>query len=313
MISLLFELINNVLKYLGGIKKAVRKLCFLFPSSSAFKSEFIREVDSSKLNQTLNNPLWLVYVSSIPILSAIILAILPSVYDENKLTTEITLAVLGYFAIVLSFVMISSMAIVGVLLGLLYPVDIKGTLDYLSTCVGVGGIAGFVSAAMTPVKFMGDIGGGSFSSDLFDGSALLKLPAAFGVLGLLVGLCTGSCRLVAGSGGVKRKYIFPTILFIVVVTIFWVHKWDPFSLGLRMSEKLLKQNSHIVYCMELAQGAERESLIRENISVAVAEYFLEYKNDLFSYRWGSLLVIGAVSCVGAFLKNRSERNVKAYR
>ena len=184
-------------------KRQSKNFVFFFLLRAHLKANSSEKVDSSKLNQTLNNPLWLVYVSSIPILSAIILAILPSVYDENKLTTEITLAVLGYFAIVLSFVMISSMAIVGVLLGLLYPVDIKGTLDYLSTCVGVGGIAGFVSAAMTPVKFMGDIGGGSFSSDLFDGSALLKLPAAFGVLGLLVGLCTGSCRLVAGSGGVK--------------------------------------------------------------------------------------------------------------
>lgn len=310
--SLLLEMTDIILNYFEKVKIVIRKIYF-FSFSNTFKSEFIKEVDSSKLNQTLDNPLWLIYVLSVPILFAIILTILPSVYDENKLTTEIALASLGYFAVVLSFVMISSLTIVGMLLGLLYPVDVKGTLNYLSTCIGVGGVAGFMSAAMTPMRFMADIGTGSFSSDLFDGSVLLKLPAAFGVLGLLVGLCTGSCHLVAGSGGVKRKYIFPTMLFITVIIIFWIYKGDPFSLGLGMSEKFLKQNSHIVYCIESAQGVERESLIRENISISVAEYFLEYKNDLFSYRWWSLLVIGVTSCVGAFLKNRAERNAEVYR
>lgn len=309
---MLFELSNVVLRCSDKLKEVVQKK---YRSSffNTLKSDFARGVDSNKLNQTLNNPLWFVYVLSIPFFFAMILTILPSVYDENKLTTEIAFASLGYFAVILSFVMVLSLAIVGVLLGLLYPVDVKGALNYLSTCVGIGGVAGFVSAAMTPVRFMEDMGAGSFASDLFDGSVLLKLPAAFGVLGLLVGLCTGSCHLVAGSGGVKCKYIFPTILFITVISIFWVYKWDPFSLGLRMSEKLLRQNSHIIYCIDSAQGVEKESLIRENISVAVARCFLECKNDLFAYRWWSLLAIGLTSCAGAFLKNRTERNAEVYR
>lgn len=264
-------------------------------------------VNVNKLRKLFKNPFLLIYPAVFLFVVIIVLMILPYSLLVDPLMTEVVTAVLGFFSVVS---LSSVLAPLGAALSLLivlrmtkviaWRVDIKSVAFHLSNYVGIAGVVGFLSAAMAPLVFSLGNPENEFSSSLmFDGSVLLKFPAAFGIAGLLLGLCTASCHVVKGVENVFYNSVAPVLFFDILVAIFaFRFNVDPFNLCINLSERYLRDHSYLVAQMDSLPDAEVGDFIRDNLPLVAARAFSTLNSNSSSVRAWYVAVVVAVSMIG---------------
>lgn len=240
-------------------------------------------------------------------LFAVAIMALPYAFMVDPLKAKILMAVLGFFSVVsLSSILVplglTIMALLALRIAkfLTWKIEAKSVVSHLSNYVGIAGVVGFLSAAMAPLVFA--VGGSVnvlSSSIMFDGSVLLKFPAAFGVVGLLLGLCATSCHIVGGIDNIIYKNVVPVLLFDILVAGFaFKGKIDPFSLCINLSEKYLRNNSYFVAQMDSISGAEFDGFVRDHLPLVVAKFFSMSGLGSFSVRVWYVVVVVLISIIG---------------
>lgn len=240
-------------------------------------------------------------------LVAVVVMALPYAFMVDPLEGKVLEAVLGFFAVAS---LASILFPVGVIVATIYAfrvasiiawkIKIKSIASHLSTYVGVAGVVGFLSAAMAPLVFT--IGGSEnvlSSSIMFDGSVLLKFPAAFGVAGLLFGLCTVSCHIVGGIDNIVYRNVVPVLLFdaLVAGSAFKL-RIDPFDLCLTLSERYLRDNSFLVTKMDKISEVEVDGFVQDHLPLVVAKSVSTLEASLHSLRMGYVAVVVLISIIG---------------
>lgn len=232
---------------------------------------------------------------------------LPYAFMVDPLEEQVLEAVLGFFAVAS---LASILFPVGVIVAIIYTfrvasiilwkIKVRSIASHLSTYVGVAGVVGFLSAAMAPLVFT--IGGSEnvlSSSIMFDGSVLLKFPAAFGVAGLLFGLCTVSSHIVGGIDNIVYKNVVPVLLFdaLVAGSAFKL-RIDPFDLCLTLSERYLRENSFLVAKMDKMSEVEVGGFVQEHLPLVAAKSVSTLEADLHSLRMWYVVVVVLISIIG---------------
>ena len=297
--------VKVISKRIGRVFERLTHKLSIFVNSIAPKG-WDEGVNVIKLHKLFKNPFLLIYPAAFLLVVAIALMILPYSLLLDPLTAEVVTAVLGFFSVVS---LSSVLAPFGVVLSLLimlrmtkvvaWRVDIKSVALHLSNYVGIAGVIGFLSAAMAPLVFSLGSSENEFSSSLmFDGSVLFKFPAAFGIIGLLLGLCTASCHVVKGVENVFYKSVAPVLLFDILVAIFaFRFNVDPFNLCINLSERYLRDHSSLVAQMDSLSDAEVGDFIRDNLPLVAARAFSTLDLNPSSVRaWyvGTVIVASAI-------------------
>lgn len=264
-------------------------------------------IDVSRFCKFLKNPFLIIYPAVFLLVVVVTLLILPYSFLVDPLTAEVVTAVLGFFSVVsLSTVLVPLGGVLILLLMLritkviAWRIDIKSVVAHLSNYVGIAGVVGFLSAAMAPlVSSLGRSTNQFSSSIMFDGSVLLKFPAAFGVAGLLLGLCTVSCHVVGGIENVVYKNVAPVLLFDALVAMLAFQcNVDPFTLCINLSEKYLHDNSYLVAQMDSVSDAEVGGFIQEHLPLVAARAFLTLDSHSLSVRTWYVVVVVVASMIG---------------
>ena len=276
-------------------------------------------VDVSRFRKFFSNPLLLIYLTAFLSVGILVLLVLPYALLVDPLTAEIVTAVLGFISVVS---LSSIVAPLGVLLVcflalritrvITWRIDIKSILVHLSNYIGVGGVIGSLSASMAPLVFSLARPTNEFSSSImFDGSVLLKLPASFGVAGLLLGLCTASCHAVKGIENVFYKSVMPVLLFDILATIFALELHvDPFSLCAKLSERYLLDNSLLVSQMDSISDASAPGFVRDHLPLVAARAFTTLDLNTTSVRIWYVGAVIVVSTIGMSWNIRKSAHVK---
>ncbi|MDR0179821.1 hypothetical protein [Actinomyces oris] len=240
-------------------------------------------------------------------LVAVVVMTLPYAFMVDPLEGKVLEAVLGFFAVAS---LASILFPVGVIIATIYAlrvasiivwkIKVRSIASHLSTYVGVAGVVGFSSAAMAPLVFT--IGGSEnvlSSSIMFDGSVLLKFPAAFGVAGLLFGLCTVPCHIVGGIDNIVYRNVVPVLLFdaLVAGSAFKL-RIDPFDLCLMLSERYLRDHSFLVTKMDKISGVEVEGFVQDHLPIVVAKSVSTLGVNLHSLRMWYVVVVVLISIIG---------------
>lgn len=240
-------------------------------------------------------------------LVAVVVMTLPYAFMVDPLEGKVLEAVLGFFAVAS---LASILFPVGVIIATIYTlrvasiivwkIKVRSIASHLSTYVGVAGVVGFLSAAMAPLVFT--IGGSEnvlSSSIMFDGSVLLKFPAAFGVAGLLFGLCTVPCHIVGGIDNIVYRNVVPVLLFdaLVAGSAFKL-RIDPFDLCLMLSERYLRDHSFLVTKMDKISEVEVDGFVQDHLPIVVAKSVLTLEASLHSLRVWYVVVVVLVSIIG---------------
>lgn len=240
-------------------------------------------------------------------LVAVVVMTLPYAFMVDPLEGKVLEAVLGFFAVAS---LASILFPVGVIIATIYAlrvasiivwkIKVRSIASHLSTYVGVAGVVGFLSAAMAPLVFT--IGGSEnvlSSSIMFDGSVLLKFPAAFGVAGLLFGLCTVPCHIVGGIDNIVYRNVVPVLLFdaLVAGSAFKL-RIDPFDLCLMLSERYLRDHSFLVTKMDKISGVEVEGFVQDHLPIVVAKSVSTLGANLHSLRMWYVVVVVLISIIG---------------
>ncbi|MEG8106057.1 MULTISPECIES: hypothetical protein [Actinomyces] len=297
--------VKVISKRIGRIFERLTHKSSIFVNSIAPKG-WDEGVNVNKLHKLVKNPFRLIYPATFLLVVTIALMVLPYSLLVDPVTTEVVTAVLGFFSVVS---LSSVLAPLGVVLSLLivlrmtkvvaWRVDIKSVVFHLSNYVGIAGVIGFLSAATAPLVFSLGSSENEFSSSLmFDGSVLLKFPAAFGIIGLLLGLCTASCHVVKGVENVFYTSVAPVLLFDTLVAIFaFRFNVDPFNLCINLSERYLRDHSSLVAQMDSLSDAEIGDFIRDNLPLVAARAFSTLDLNSSSVRaWyvGAVVVVSAI-------------------
>lgn len=240
-------------------------------------------------------------------LVAVVVMTLPYAFMVDPLEGKVLEAVLGFFAVAS---LASILFPIGVIIATIYAlrvasiivwkIKVRSIASHLSTYVGVAGVVGFLSAAMAPLVFT--IGGSEnvlSSSIMFDGSVLLKFPAAFGVAGLLFGLCTVPCHIVGGINNIVYRNVVPVLLFdaLVAGSAFKL-RIDPFDLCLMLSERYLRDHSFLVTKMDKISGVEVEGFVQDHLPIVVAKSVSTLGTNLHSLRMWYVVVVVLISIIG---------------
>jgi membrane protein len=240
-------------------------------------------------------------------LVAVVVMTLPYAFMVDPLEGIVLEAVLGFFAVAS---LASILFPVGVIIATIYTlrvasiivwkIKVRSIASHLSTYVGVAGVVGFLSAAMAPLVFT--IGGSEnvlSSSIMFDGSVLLKFPAAFGVAGLLFGLCTVPCHIVGGIDNIVYRNVAPVLLFdaLVAGSAFKL-RIDPFDLCLMLSERYLRDHSFLVTRMDKISEIEVDGFVQDHLPIVVAKSVMTLEASLHSLRMWYVVVVVLVSIIG---------------
>ena len=265
-------------------------------------------VDKNRF-QKMKDPSLVTYLTIFLMLVAIFLMVLPYSLFVDPSVARVVTAVLGFVSVVSLSSILLPLGVVFTLLSglritkfLKWRIDFKSTAVHLSSCVGIAGVIGFLSAAMAPLVVGLRISVNEFSSSiLFDGSVLLKFPAAFGVIGLLLGLCTASCHIVSDVENIIYRNVVPVVLFdILVVFCAFEFNLDPFSICLSLSKEYLHANPGLVMQVDSVSGVEAENFIQAHLPVVVAQVFSLSGYSSFAARVWYVVVVVALSLIGMF-------------
>lgn len=299
--------LKSATKWVSEALDSLTRALFIFDRVVAPKG-WAEGVDKKRI-QRIANPSLMTYLSAFLILIAAFLMMLPYSLFTDSSMTEVVTAALGFISVVsLSSILLPLGVVFSFLLGLRitkflkWRIDFKATAVHLSNCVGIAGVVGFLSVAMAPLVVGMRISVNEFSSSvLFDGSVLLKFPAAFGVVGLLLGLCTTSCHIVSGVDNIIYRNVVPVIFFNILVVFFAFElNLDPFSICLSLSKEYLRANPGLVMQADSVSSVEAENFMQVHLPVVVARVFSQSGDSSFAARVWYVVVVVALSLIGMF-------------